>query len=62
MLKYYLKHAIQNFRSKKLISAGSIITVFLGALCISLLFSYFRHELSMDGFHKREDDILSGNT
>ena len=57
MLKHYLKYAIRNFRSNRLVFAGSIATVFLGVLCISLLFSYIRNELSMDNFHKRGKDI-----
>ncbi|QGY44683.1 FtsX-like permease family protein [Maribellus comscasis] len=57
MLKHYLKYAIRNFKSNRLVFAGSIATVFLGALCISLLFTYIRNELSMDNFHKREKDI-----
>jgi len=40
-----------------LLFAGSIITVFLGALSISLLFSYVYNELSMNKFHHREKDI-----
>ena len=57
MLKHYLKYAIRNFRSNRLVFAGSIATVFLGVLCISLLASYIYNELSMDNFHKREKDI-----
>nr|WP_319271209.1 ABC transporter permease [uncultured Draconibacterium sp.] len=57
MLKHYLKYAIRNFRSNRLIFAGSILTVFLCALCISLLFTYVHNELTMDDFHKREKDI-----
>jgi putative ABC transport system permease protein len=57
MLKYYLKYALRNFKSNRLIFAGSIATVFLGAICISLLSSYIHNELSMDNFHEREKDI-----
>ncbi len=57
MLKHYLKTAFRNFRSNRLIFAGSIVTVFLSALCISLLFTYVHNELTMDDFHKREKDI-----
>ncbi|WP_319591812.1 ABC transporter permease [uncultured Draconibacterium sp.] len=57
MLKHYIKYAIRNFRSNRLIFAGSILTVFLCALCISLLFTYVHNELTMDDFHKREKDI-----
>ncbi len=57
MLKHYLKTAFRNFRSNRLIFIGSILTVFLCALCISLLFTYVHNELTMDDFHKREKDI-----
>ncbi len=57
MLKHYFKYSIRNFRSNRLVFAGSIVTVFLGVLCISLLFTYIWNELSMDDFHKREKDV-----
>lgn len=57
MIKYFLKLAVRRFQSNKLIFAGSIITVSLGALCISLLFSYVNNEITMNGFHKRMKDI-----
>ncbi len=57
MLNHYLKYTIRNFRSNRLIFVGSVFTVFLSALCISLLFTYIYNELSMDNFHKREKDI-----
>ena len=58
MIKYFLKLAVRRFQSNKLIFIGSIITVSLGALCISLLFSYVNNELTMNGFHKRMKDIF----
>src|SRR5690606_38728308 len=57
MLKHYIKFAIRNFVSNKVVFFGSIATLCLGALCISLLFSYVYNELTMDDFHKREKDI-----
>ncbi|MEC3907020.1 FtsX-like permease family protein [Tamlana sp. 2201CG12-4] len=57
MLKHYVKFAFRNFRGNKVIFTGSLATLSLGALCISLLFSYVYNELSMDDFHKREKDI-----
>jgi putative ABC transport system permease protein len=57
MLKHYIKYALNNFKSNRLVFAGSIATIFLGTLCISLLFTYIHNELSMDDFHKREGDI-----
>ena len=57
MVKHYLKQTFRNFRAAKLIFGGSIITVFLGVLSISLLFTYVYNELSMDNFHHREKDI-----
>ncbi|WP_100614527.1 ABC transporter permease [Confluentibacter citreus] len=51
MLRHYIKFAIRNFRSNKTIFAGSLATLCLGALCISLLFSYVYNELTMDEFH-----------
>ncbi|TKG95807.1 FtsX-like permease family protein [Puteibacter caeruleilacunae] len=57
MFKYYFKSALRNFKSNKLIFGGSIITVLLCSLCISLLFTYIHNELSMDDIHKREKDI-----
>lgn len=57
MIKHYIKYAIRNFKSNRLVFAGSIATVFLGALCISLLFAYIHNELSMDDFHHHEKDI-----
>ncbi|MDO5970832.1 ABC transporter permease [Flavivirga aquimarina] len=52
MLKHYIKFALRNFRSNKVIFAGSLVTLCLGALCISLLFSYVHNELTMNNFHK----------
>ncbi|TKG95803.1 FtsX-like permease family protein [Puteibacter caeruleilacunae] len=57
MFKYYLKSALRNFKSNKLIFGGSIITVLLCSLCISLLFTYIHNELSMDDIHMRKNDI-----
>jgi putative ABC transport system permease protein len=57
MLRYYIKLAIRKFQSNRLIVAGSIVTVSLGTLCISLLFSYVHNELTMDDFFQRKTDI-----
>ena len=57
MLKHYIKFAFRNFRSNKVIFAGSLATLCLGALCISLLFSYVYNELTMDDFHDNAEDI-----
>jgi putative ABC transport system permease protein len=57
MIKYFLKLAVRKFQSNWLLFAGSIITVSIGALCISLLFSYVHNELTMNKFHKHEKDI-----
>lgn len=57
MLKHYIKFAFRNFRSNKVVFAGSLATLCLGALCISLLFSYVHNELTMDSFHKNKHDI-----
>jgi putative ABC transport system permease protein len=57
MIKYYFKLAIRRFQSNWFLFAGSIITVFIGALCISLLLSYVHNEITMNGFHKRKKDI-----
>jgi putative ABC transport system permease protein len=57
MIKHFLKLAVHKFQSNRLIFFGSIITISIGALCISLLFSYVNNELTMNGFHKRIKDI-----
>src|SRR5665647_3061636 len=57
MFLYNLKLALKNFKSNRLVFGGSIATIFLATLCISLLFSYTQNELSMDDFHKRKNDI-----
>jgi len=57
MLLHYIKFALRNFKSNKVIFIGSLTTICLGALCISLLFSYVDNELSMDKFHERHQDI-----
>lgn len=57
MIRYFFKLAVRKFQSNRLIFTGSIITVSIGALCISLLFSYVHNELTMNGFHKRVKDI-----
>lgn len=59
MLKHYIKFAVRNFRTNRVIFVGSLATLCLGALCISLLFSYVHNEVSMDDFHKREKDIYA---
>jgi putative ABC transport system permease protein len=57
MIKHFLKLAVRKFQSDRLIFIGSVITVSIGAICISLLFSYVNNELTMNGFHKRLKDI-----
>ena len=57
MIVYFLKLAIRKFQSNWLLFSGSIVTVSIGALCISLLFSYVHNELTMNGFHKRKKNI-----
>ena len=57
MIKHFLKLAVRKFQSNRLIFIGSIVTVSIGALCISLLFSYVNNEVTMNGFHKRVKDI-----
>lgn len=57
MLKYYIKFALRNFRNNNVIFIGSILTLSLAALCISLLYSYVPDQLNMDGFHKNKDNI-----
>jgi putative ABC transport system permease protein len=57
MFKHFIKIAFRSFRGNPFIFAGSIVTVFLCALCISLLFTYVHNELTMDNFHQREKDI-----
>ena len=57
MLKHYIKIAFRNFKSNRLIFTVSIVTVSLCAMCISLLFTYIHNELTMDNFHKHEEDI-----
>lgn len=59
MLKYYFKFALRNFRNNKIIFGGSLLTLSLGALCISLLYSYVPDQLNMDGFHKNKDNIYA---
>ncbi len=58
MIRHYLKQAIRNFWATKIIVGGSIVTVVLGGLCISLLATYVYNELSMNNFHHREKDIF----
>ena len=57
MLKHYIKFAIRNFRSNKIIFGGSLFTICLGALSISLLALYIFNEFTRNDFHKREKDI-----
>ncbi|MBN2638418.1 MAG: ABC transporter permease, partial [Bacteroidales bacterium] len=57
MIIHYLKFAVRNFKSNRLVFVGSLVTVLLSSLCISLLYTYIHNELSMDNFHKREKDI-----
>src|SRR5690606_12467368 len=55
MLKHYIKFAIRNFISNKVVFFGSIATLCLGTLCISLLYTYIDNELSMNDFSKKEN-------
>ncbi len=57
MLLHYIKIAFRNFRSNKVIFSGSLLTLCLGALCISLLFSYVNNEENMDSFYQSKEDI-----
>lgn len=59
MLKHYIKLAFRNFRVNKVVFFGGLFTLCIGALCISLLFSYVHNELTMDDFNKREKDIFT---
>ena len=56
---FYIKYAFRNFRSKLSVSLGSLLTLLLGTVCISLLFTYVYNELSMDKFHSRGGDIYA---
>src|SRR5690606_29759086 len=62
MLKHYIKFAIRNFRSNKTIFVGSLVTLCLGALCISLLYTYIDNELSMNDFSKDKKEKSSSST
>ena len=57
MLKHYIKFAFKNFKSNKVIFLGSLATLCLGALCISLLFTYVYNELTKDDFHNNKKRI-----
>ena len=57
MLTHYLKQAFRTLKNARLITAGSILTIFLGAISISMLFTYVYNELSMNKFHHRHQDI-----
>jgi putative ABC transport system permease protein len=57
MIRYYIKYAFRNFSSKLSVSLGSLLTIVLGTVCISLLFTYVYNELTMDKFHSRSGDI-----
>lgn len=57
MLRHYIKCALRNFKSNKVIFGGSLLTICLGALCVSLLFLYVSNEFTRNDFHKREGDI-----
>ncbi len=57
MLKYYIKTALRNFQTNKVIFAGSLLTLILGSLSISLLSNYLFNELTMDNFHSKEKDM-----
>ncbi|QCX39608.1 FtsX-like permease family protein [Aureibaculum algae] len=57
MVKYYIKLAFRNFKANKVIFGGSLLTLCLGALSISLLFSYIYNELTMNNFLTHKDDI-----
>ncbi len=59
MLKYYIKIALRNFQTNKVIFAGSLATLSLGALCISLLYTYIDNELSMNDFGK--DKVITSS-
>ena len=59
MLKHYIKFAFRNFKSNRIIFGGSLLTLCLGALCISLLYSYVPDQLNMDDFHERQKDIYA---
>jgi putative ABC transport system permease protein len=57
MLKHYLKQAYRTLKKSRLITIGSILTIFLGAISISMLFTYVYNELSMNNFHHKHKDI-----
>lgn len=57
MLRHYIKFALRNFKSNKVIFGGSLLTICLGALCVSLLLLYVFNEFTINDFHKREGDI-----
>ena len=57
MLTNYIKFAIRNFRSNKIIFGGSLFTICMGALSVSLLALYIFNEFTRNDFHKREKDI-----
>ncbi|MFI2742480.1 ABC transporter permease [Zhouia sp. PK063] len=57
MLAHYLKLSFKNFRHNKVIFFASILTLSLGTLCISLLFSYVYNQFHRNSFLSNKDDI-----
>ncbi|TGV03414.1 FtsX-like permease family protein [Flavivirga rizhaonensis] len=57
MLKHYIKFTLRNFRSNKTILLGSLLSLCLGTLCASLLFTYTFNELTIDNFHENKKRI-----
>ena len=57
MIKYYIRLTFRNFKRNWLTFSGGILTLFLGALCISLLVSYILNEISMNNLHKQKNNI-----
>ncbi len=58
MLKNYLKIALRNIQKYKGYTFINIFSLAIGITCCILIFTFLRHELSYDSFHKNKDSIF----
>ena len=57
MFKNYITTALRHLRKHKSISLINIVGLVLGLFCVILIYSWIRHELSYDTFHKNADQL-----
>ena len=58
MLWFYLKYTLKSFRSNKLITFGSLLSIVLGVLSSFLIYQWVHNELTIEICHVNDQDAV----